>query len=263
MRSSTGPSTRLKITSIGCVVLILVLRAVFVVKMALLAPSASFGLWYFGSLAVCYGIPFGIWYIVARPELHRPPAFGLDVARSRYVVGVTPRRTMWGLFMIANGTMATAGIVQRVPNGDHIRLNPFPGIIPLDATAFGVSIVVALAFILLDRPKLTLDRDGMIVDNVFSRKRIAWNDIAPYSALLETGILSAGGIWWRSAASGRIGTTPVRPYGLHVDPVFLLHAVRVYVDRPERRSEIGTRAGLDRLQRERSDALAAAGLRPA
>jgi hypothetical protein len=254
MASSTGPSARLKITSIACGILILVLRALYAANMLRLRPL---GPWYLASATVAIGVPIAIWVVVARPELRRRPTFGLDTTHGRYVVGHHPGRTLTGLLMFCWGSLVPP--VERVPNTDHMRLSTVPGMVPVGAVLLGVAIAFGLTLILLERPVLHLDADGMtFVRFLARRRRVAWSDIAARSVMAQGRGFRVDRIVWDASAPSRSTLTALPGNVLQVDPVFLLHAVRVYVDQPERRSEIGTQAGLDRLQRERSDALAAA-----
>jgi hypothetical protein len=99
----------------------------------------------------------------------------------------------------------------------------------------------------MNRPRLTLDREGVTLQRPRGRLRVAWDELVPGGPPLPAKRNPEGLAVYRLAAGV---TAPVLlPAGrLHVDSAFLAHTIRYYTEHPEQRGSIGTQAGLDALR---------------
>jgi hypothetical protein len=124
---------------------------------------------------------------------------------------------------------------------------------PVLATEHAIIVVIAVlvaclnfvtaGFALTGRPRLELTFDGVRVGFAFWWRAVRWDELVP-------------GLPLRQPERDALTLTTVRPGRptvrlalnfIRVHPWFLADAIRYYVDHPDRRSEIGTPAGYDRL----------------
>jgi hypothetical protein len=122
-----------------------------------------------------------------------------------------------------------------------------PGLLPIAAVLLGVCLLVGITVIVVNRPRVALDRDGITVTRLLRSSHLAWADLVVRSAQLgpHGGSLYMRTMPDRTGRSSNVATLPTA--WLHVDPVLLETAVRTYIDQPDRRVEIGTDVGLQRL----------------
>ncbi len=137
--------------------------------------------------------------------------------------------------------------VERVPNTDRMRLSTVPGLVPAAAVVFGLFLLVGVTVIVINRPRVVLDRNGFSVVGWLRTRRLAWTDLVAGSAQL-----GPRGRWLYVQTvvpdPGRYGNVAKLPaVRLDVDPLVLREAVSTYTDQPLRREEIGTAAELARL----------------
>lgn len=98
------------------------------------------------------------------------------------------------------------------------------------APVAGLFFAGALAFLLVQRPWLALDAEGLTVKRLWRMTRLRWDELSLEDMALDPG-RHPGRFWIAPGVSIPVGW-------LHVDPGFLTHVIRHYVERPEERATI-------------------------
>ncbi|MET8084598.1 hypothetical protein [Micromonospora sp. NPDC005237] len=212
-------------------------------------PSGVAFLLWVAAQAACFLVPWAAYALFTRAIRQRPATWEVDVGGRCLVAPASPR---WiGPWSIVLGWLA-GGFVQteRVPGEDRLRLADDPGTVAL---SIGVPVLVmggVAAILLMNRPLLALDRDGITVRGIIRRTFLPWD------RLLAGGPKPPA----RGAANLSLMRLPATPGGrapvgyplpiarLHVDPTFLAHTIRHYVEHPEHRPAIGTADERERLR---------------
>ncbi|MFU8874595.1 hypothetical protein [Micromonospora sp. SL4-19] len=197
-----------------------------------------------GGLAVAVGVPAGLFALLGRGG--RPTQF--TIRDGRFTVPPSPvyAGTQAIMSMFLGGGLVAA---ERVPDGDSMRIAEFA----LPASIIGVAVFcsVALAFLLVTRPQLHLDPDGLTVRRLRRTTRVTWEHLLPGGPPPPAKRRQR---WLRLYLNappvvGRYPPSEDLPIGwLHVDPAFLAGAVRHYVEHPEDRAAIGSVDELARLR---------------
>jgi len=200
-----------------------------------------------GATLVAVGIPFGIFALISR-RYRRPAEFalgegGFTVAPSA-VFGAT--QTILWMFLGA-GLVPT----ERVPNSDSVRLAEFgPGWF-VSLALLGGFMAGALAFLVVRRPRLLLDTEGLTIRRLWRSTRLAWEDLAPGGPLPPAKKTQRHLQLYRKPPPNYPNYVPAEaiPIGwLDIDPAYLAAAIRHYAEDPQDRAAIGTVAELDRLR---------------
>ena len=241
---------RVRVVAVLCGLLAIAARIYYAFELELRHPWLA---WFAGSVLVSVLVPFGLFYALARPALVHRGTLRVDAQRGRFIADASPKLSFRGIavMVIASGSVP----VERVPNTDRMRLDTVPGLLPTALTAVSVFVLAGVLVIVMNRPRVILDRDGITVTPLLRSTHRAWADLVPGSVQLgPRGRLL--NLMMASDRPGRPGTLVQLPTGLlHVDPMLLETAVRTYIDEPDRRAEIGTDIGLDRLSNQRSAAV--------
>ncbi len=225
------------------------MRLYYELELELDHPRAG---WYFGSVLVPVLLAFGLFYAITWRSFVRRGTLRLDAERGRFVVDASRRKVPVGIMFL---TLASNALpVTRVENADRMSLNGVPGLLPIAAVTFGVWVLLGVTIIVMNRPRVTLDRDGLQLTHLLRTTRVAWADLATGSTRVGP---KGRTVDVRDAVSGRIVTLPTA--SLDVDPRLLEIAIRGYLDEPASQGDIGTEAGLQRLASGRSGAPATAG----
>ncbi|MBV1856513.1 hypothetical protein [Catellatospora tritici] len=199
-------------------------------------------------IVVTVAVPFGILVLLAGGSL-RPPA-RLALGDGRFIAHASPiyacsQAIMW---MSLGGGVFGA---ERVPNGDSMRMVEFGSPTPMTIIGVGFFWAIAAGFLLVRRPRLDLDPNGLTIHRVWRTTAIAWDELAPGGPVPPVRrrarqlrlYLNQTPVFGQYAASEDV------PVGwLHADPAFLARALRHYVDNPQERALIGTEEGLRRLR---------------
>jgi len=193
-----------------------------------------------GGFVASVALPLGTYLLLTRRARSLPAAFDIDAVGRQFIAPATPRWfAPWTVFAgwIAGNLVAVAC----VPDA------PFP-------YATGVAAVVALAsitnFALRQRPSLALSTAGITDQRQAKRLMINWDELVPgcphLPATRNPRQLTVHS--WTASTAGAFTPQhlPVRDW--HVDPAFLAHTIRTYVEHSKRRAAIGTAAELARLQ---------------
>ena len=133
-----------------------------------------------GLLAGSAAVPVGGYLLLARSARRRPRTWHLDLGKRRFDAMASPYGM--GPLVIGAGWMC-GGIVltERVPNQDHMRIAQL-------GVATTISIVVAAALmtaimllpllmVVVNRPMLSLDSDGLILQSLWRRTRLRWDEL--------------------------------------------------------------------------------------
>jgi hypothetical protein len=198
--------------------------------------------------AVSVAAPMGVYLLVIRKALRPGATWHVSGDGHAFVAAASPRFD--GPSAIALGWFA-AGIIltERVPNGDRMRLAHFGAATTVSMVLAVVVLIGALVLVSLDSPRLVLDADAITLRRVRGRLRIRWDELAP-GGPTPPRRKSADLILHQAAPSpaGAVVSHKIPARRLHVDPAFLVHTIRCYVDCPDLRLGIGTQAELARLQ---------------
>lgn len=200
------------------------------------------------ALAASLVAPVGLYHLsVLRSVPRRPASFRLD--EGAFVAPAVPHDIGTAAIVVL-WLAAGAVLTERVPGGDRLRLAEFDGAALISILTVGVLSVLAVALLLVDRPRVALSPDGLTVHRMTSRRCIGWHELAPGGPPPPPGRRPRD-LWLyrthRLAPGGR-PRPDLLPVGrLQVDPAFLAHTIRHYVEQPGRRPGIGTEAELARL----------------
>ncbi|PWU46265.1 hypothetical protein DLE60_16645 [Micromonospora globispora] len=202
------------------------------------------------ALAASALAPVGLYLLLTRPVPRRPASFQLDDRHGGFVAPASPHElgplvivVLW----VAPGSMVT----ERVPNGDGLRFAQFDYATLVSAAVVALLFVPAVVLLLVNRPRLALDPDGITVQRMTSRRRIGWNELAPGGPPPPTARKARYLTLYRTTGPtpGRYPRPEQLPVGwLHADPAFLANTIRHYVEQPAQRHNIGTEHELARLR---------------
>lgn len=198
------------------------------------------------------GLPLAGYFLVTRRARRRAATWQLEPGGpggpdvTRFAAPAAPRWT--GPWAIVLGWIAGSGpVAERVPGGDRMRIAQFGEALPVSIVLVSIGLLLVVATVVSNRPRLTLDRDGLTLHRYRGRLRLAWDELMPGGPPLPARRDPERLDVYRLAAGA---TAPVRlPAGrLQVDSAFLAHTIRYYTERREQRGGIGTPAGLDALR---------------
>ena len=186
------------------------------------------------AMLVAVGIPFGIFALLSR-RYQRPAEFaaderGLIVSSSPVFAGT--QAILW--MFLGAGLIAT----ERVPNGDSMRLADFGFTSLISSILAGVFVAGAVAFLVVRRPQLVLDSEGLTIRRLRSRPRLAWDDLAPGGPLPPEKKTQRHLQLYRKPPPNYPNYVPADaiPIGwLDIDPTYLAATIRRYVEHPEDR----------------------------
>ena len=228
--------------AVGCGLLAIAIRFYYVLQLELRLP---FPVSFLAGVLATFLVPFGLLAVMLRYRRRAP--LQIDAEQTRFVADRSPRRAFLGLlmFLVASGQIP----FERVPNTDRMRPSTVPGMLPIGSVLFGLCLVAGLALIVINRPRLVLDRDGVLVEGLLRSERLAWTDTLAHSACLDQ---RKRWLYLQTAAQdpGQLKAVKLPVAWLDVDPILLQQAIRTYTDQPQRRDEIGTEAELERLTSE-------------
>jgi N-acetylglutamate synthase-like GNAT family acetyltransferase len=146
------------------------------------------------------------------------------------------------------------------PEAMQMRMAREPWAVPVALTNLAGLVVIAVVAFAVDRPYVLVSASGIRIQRLLRRTELAWQDLAPGWPVGPPG--RGGDVrLWRGRAHPEGPPRPVclPASRLHVDAGFLADVVRQYAEHPERRAEIGTQAGLDRLRAGHAGALGTPG----
>jgi hypothetical protein len=193
-----------------------------------------------------FGLPFGTFVALTR---RRPASLRCDPDRRRFTAPTSPPRTgapflimmiWWSGRTLGDGINDIGGEF-----GD-------PGFY---FWAAAIIAVLACVPLLLNRPMVSLTPGGLVVERLLRRPLLVeWDEVAPGQPLDPTrrsprvvvvGLLARQTL----GPLGGFGTSIELPTGmLHVEPRFLVAAIRHYAEDPTHRAAIGTEAEHERLR---------------
>jgi hypothetical protein len=181
-----------------------------------------------GGFFVCLILPYGVYWLTCRRALHHPATWRVE--EGRFVAHASAMGVrFWPIF--AGWAFGGIAVTGRRP-GTHV------------ATVFlTVAVVVLLllvALLVADRPRLTLDAQGMTLLTPFGARAVRWDDVLPGHPAAAMDVV-------RRTPSHRLPAA-----GLDIDPAFLAHTISYYAAVPAARSRIGTEGGLRELEDARA-----------
>jgi hypothetical protein len=212
------------------------------------SPDVSL-LAYLGLVAASLAVPAGSYLLLTGQARKRRATWQLDDRGRRFTAPASPHWVgPWaiGLGWAAGGLSAT----ERVPNQDRMRIAQLGALTTVSVVLAAAVLALALLMLLVNRPCLHLDPDGITLHRIVTQVRTRWDELMP-------GGPPAPAKRDAFLTLCRVTATPVegpaRPWklparSLHVDPAFFAYTIRRYVDSPERRAGIGSTAELTALQ---------------
>jgi hypothetical protein len=185
-----------------------------------------------GSLA----LPLGSYLLLTRTARVRMARFEID-ARRRFLA---PAAAVQGGTHLIFLCWLTAATLQ-FPRYDVI----LGGITVVDV----LLVTLAVAQLLLSRPRLILDPDGVTLIGVRRTTWVGWDDLISGTVQLSGGGTAPAEIKARRRTTTDGKSDLVLPTkSLNVDAAFLAAAINCYLMNPDARADIGTTEGLQRLQ---------------
>ncbi|MEU8333319.1 hypothetical protein [Micromonospora sp. NPDC048839] len=176
-----------------------------------------------------------------------PATWQVDAERNRFVAPASPR---WmGTSSMLLGWFAAAFVqTERIAGEDRAQLVQTTGMLALAIAVPAVVLGGIALTLLLNRPLLTLDRDGITAQGFVRRTFLPWDRLAPGGPPPPTRKAASIPLMQVHPVPGK----PPYPYPLaagrlHVDPGLLANTIRQYVEHPEHRTAIGTPRELNRL----------------
>lgn len=188
------------------------------------------------------GIPVTIYLLLARRFRHPPARF--STRDGRFTAPQNPtfaasQAILW-MYISANGVL-----FERVPGGDSLR----PSYEPASIILVGIAWAVALSFLLVQRPLLHLDREGLTLRRLRGTTRVAWDQLLPGSPTPPSKKDRSMRVYLRKAPVAgnwpgvEMPSLDIPHRYLYIDPGFLANALRHYAEFPEDRATIGTTDG--------------------
>ncbi|HZM78009.1 MAG TPA: PH domain-containing protein [Candidatus Limnocylindrales bacterium] len=181
-------------------------------------------------------IPLGIFSLIHRWDRNR--SAGFTVVNGRLTVGPSLYQAgTQAILMLFFG----AGVVPTERDRHLLRLSESRSDWLVVLSFTGVMVALALACLLVRRPRIDLDPEGLTIRQLFQSTRLGWDQIAPGSPMVEPAKR-----WWGRM---RIDLKATHSYPLslsipiarlNMDPASLVSAIRHYVEHPEDRATIGT-----------------------
>lgn len=183
---------------------------------------------------VALAIPIVIFWLLAR---RLPVSRARFIARDgRLIAAHSPIYVAWqaiGLMYVSSALV----LFERVPGGDSLR--PFDW--PFSVIAVSFAWTAAVAILLVRRPRLELDPEGLTLIRPFQRARVSWDRLIPgqpTSPSKKDHALRA--CLHGDPVAGNRPRMEIPHRSLHIDPTFLADALRHYGEHPEDRAAIGT-----------------------
>lgn len=208
----------------------------------------------FSLLAASAAVPIGGYMMLTRSARRRPRTWHLDMRERRFTAPASPYST--GPGAVAMGWIC-GGIVftERVPNQEHKRIAQL-GVattisIALAATVMIMILLVLLLKVVVNRPLLSLDADGMTLQSLGRQTRLRWKDLLPGGPPRPSKPNPTVLVLYQRQTAPADGPPQPRPLParqLHIDTAFLADTIRRYADSPDRRAGIGTVEELTALQ---------------
>ncbi|MFD6565196.1 hypothetical protein [Micromonospora profundi] len=211
-------------------------------------PSGLAFLAWVAAQAACFLLLAGGHALLTRRVRQRPATWEIAAGAESFVAPASPR---WlGPWAILVGWLAAGAVfTERVPGEDRVRLAEIPGALALSIAVPAIVLAVIAAVLLLDRPRLILDRTGISKQGLVRRTVIRWDQLLPGGPRPPARRTANLTLLRQPTTPGRSPVPFSLPVGsLHVDPTFLADTIRHYVEHPEHRSAIGTEHELDRLR---------------
>ncbi|MFG1837970.1 hypothetical protein ACGFH8_05955 [Micromonospora sp. NPDC049175] len=186
-------------------------------------------------------------YRLLTRSYRRPATWQADAERNRFVAPASPK---WmGPWAMVLGWVAAAFVqTERIAGEDRAQLVQIPGVLALAIAVPAVVLGGIALTLLLNRPRLTLNPDGITAQGLVSRTFLPWDRLVPGGPPPPPRKAATIPLLRVHPVQGK----PPYPYPLaagrlHVDPGFLANTIRQYVEHPEHRTAIGTPGELDRL----------------
>ena len=204
------------------------------------APQAVGFLLAMGGFVASAGLPLGSYLRLTRRARMLPAAFDIDAVGRQFIAPATPRWfapwTVFGGWIVGNLVA-----VACVPDA-HV-----PYVTGVAAVAGLVSITIVA---LRQRPLLALTAAGITDHRPVKCLTIKWDELVPggpqLPATRNPRQLTVHS--WTASTTEAFTPQHLRVRDWHVDPAFLAHTIRTYVEHSKRRDAIGTAAELARLQ---------------
>jgi hypothetical protein len=142
-------------------------------------------------------------------------------------------------------------VTERVPNGDSMRLAEFGSAWIVSLIVVSIFVAIAVAMLVVQRPQLSLDPEGLTIRRLRRSARLAWEELAPGGPLPPKKKRQAFLQLYRKPPPNYPNYVPTEavPIGwLNIDPTYVAAAIRHYAEHPEDRAAVGTAAELNRLK---------------
>jgi hypothetical protein len=216
--------------TIGFAALAFGLNAAVGVPLVTESLAGADGILLAGSLA----LPLGGYLLLTRATRVRMATFEID-ARRQFLA---PAAVQGGVQSVCLCWVA-AGTLQ------FPRYDVFLGGVTL---IFALFVTLTVVQLLLGRPRLILDPDGVTLIGALRRTRVGWDDLISGTVQLKGGGPEEAEITARRRTTDGSSDLVLPAKDLHVDAAFLAAAINCYLIYPGARADIGTAEGLRRLQ---------------
>jgi hypothetical protein len=201
---------------------------------------------YFGLLAASAAVPIGGYTLLTRSVRRRPRTWHLDVRNRRFTAPASPYSTGPGAVTMG---WVCGGIVltERVPNQEHKRIAELGVATTINIAVAATLMIMVMLFLLLtvvvNRPLLSLDADGMTLQSLGRQTRLRWAELLPGGPPRPGKPNPTALVLYQrrtAPADGPPQSRPLPARRLHIDTAFLADTIRRYADSPDRRAGIGT-----------------------
>lgn len=185
--------------------------------------------------AVGIAVVFGLFALLAGGK--KPAALAWHggeacVPPSPYFAGSQAILWMW----LAGGMVMT----ERVPHADAMRIDRDDGAPVMSGIAVSLFFGVAAAILLIHRPRLEFDADGLTIRRLRTVQRLEWDRLAHGGPLPPRKRQRYLRLYLNEPPI--LGSYPpsvdIRLARLHVDPAFLGETIQRYVEHPEERAAL-------------------------
>jgi hypothetical protein len=207
-----------------------------------------------GLIAGSAAVPIGGYLLLTRSARRRPTTWHLDTGKRRFAAFASPHST--GPWAVLTGWICAGAIpTERVPNQEHMRIAQLGAVttigVVVTAATMITTLLLVLVVVVLNRPLLSLDPDGMTLQSLWRRTRLRWDDLLPGGPPRPSKHNRTVVVLYQPQSAPADGPPQPRRLPasqLHIDTAFLADTIRRYAENPDRRAGVGTVDELTALQ---------------
>jgi hypothetical protein len=195
-----------------------------------------------GAPIAAAAVPLGIFSLLIAGHWRRPARFDLKDGQF-----VAPHYAAAAGFVVIGLFVVGASVVPIQRQGDAMGVTHLVGVRVIAFAIVGLLTAAAIAFAVIERPRVHLDPRGLTIRHLRTVTHVAWDQLlhggppAPSRRARHLMVYLKAPVGWPVGVGIPIAW-------LEVEPAFLAAAIRHYAEHPENRAAIGSGEELARLQ---------------